>query len=160
MIRAATSQDAEAIAAIYNWYIENTVITFEEIAITSAQMASRIASENDHCPWIIMEEAGQILGYAYVDLWGARPGYRLSRETTVYLHKDAAGAGRGLALYQYLIDKLRETPIHVLIAGIALPNAASVALHEKLGFQKVAHFQEVGRKFEKTIDVGYWQLQL
>jgi phosphinothricin acetyltransferase len=81
-------------------------------------------------------------------------------ESTIYLRPDAAGRGLGTKLYSSLLAELRDRQLHVAIGGIALPNAASVALHEKLGFEKVAHFRQVGNKFDRWVDVGYWQLIL
>ena len=105
-----------------------------------------------------MEDEGQVVGYAYASRWKSRCAYRYSVETTVYLSSAATGKGFGSLLYEHLIAELRQRSIHSLIGGIALPNNASVSLHEKLGFEKVAHFKEVGWKFNQWIDVGYWEL--
>ncbi len=99
-------------------------------------------------------------GYAYASEWKSRCAYRYSVETTVYLHPDARGKGIGTLLYQELIRKLSKLELHAAIGGIALPNDASVALHEKIGFKKAAHFKQVGYKFNKWVDVGYWELIL
>ena len=161
MIRAVRSSDAEAIARIYNQHVLNTIATFEETAVTSQDMAARIA-EIGACslPWLVSEESDAVLGYAYASRWKTRSAYRHSVETTIYL--DAASEGRGLGsqLYGALISQLRPQKIHAAMGGVSLPNEASVRLHEKLGFQKVAHFQQVGFKFDRWIDVGYWQLLL
>lgn len=159
-IRAATSSDAPAIAEIYNWYIANSCCTFEEEPLSDAQMAQKLACVDVDKPWVVLEEEGVLLGYAYASIWKARAAYDRSREVTVYLRRDAAGDGRGRQLYQHLIDELRNEPIHSLIASIALPNASSVALHESLGFTKAGQFSEVGYKFGEFVDVGYWQLIL
>ncbi len=159
-IRAVLPSDAIAIAAIYNWYIANTVITFEECAVSSDTMAERMESIEPATPWYVIEEEDEVLGYAYAAPWKARTAYRNSRETSVYLHRDAGGRGLGTLLYKHLINEMRQTPIHLLIAGIALPNPASIALHEALGFTPVGRFNEVGRKFDRWVDVGYWQLAL
>jgi phosphinothricin acetyltransferase len=160
-IRSATSADAAVIAGIYNHYVLNTSVTFEEEAITAAEMAKRIGEAlGSSLPWLVAVENGTILGYAYASKWKARSAYRHSAEATVYLAKEATGRGFGTQLYTQLIDELRLRRLHVVIGGVALPNEASVALHAKLGFQKVAHFKEVGRKFGHWIDVGYWQLFL
>ncbi|MCH8176144.1 MAG: N-acetyltransferase [Proteobacteria bacterium] len=92
--------------------------------------------------------------------WKQRAAYRFSRETSIYLQQDKFGKGRGARLYQQLIDEIRKTPIHVLIAGIAQPNPGSVALHKKMGFRKIGQFQELGKKFDHFIDIAYWQLTL
>jgi len=161
MIRPAQPGDAEAIARIYNYYILNTVITFEEQPITAQDMAQRmlqITAEN--LPWLVAESAGGIAGYAYASRWKDRSAYRYSVESTVYLDAEARGMGYGSQLYGALLADLRQGEVHVVIGGIALPNEASVRLHEKLGFRKVAHFKEVGYKFGRWIDVGYWELSI
>lgn len=160
MIRTATAADAGAIAAIYNHYVTSTTITFEEEAVTQADMASRIASVSAQLPWYVYEHDGAVTGYAYATPWRVRSAYRFSVETTVYVAPGCARQGIGLQLYSALIDALRCRGIQVVLGGIAQPNPASVALHETLGFEKVAHFKRVGRKFEQWIDVGYWELQL
>ncbi len=123
-------------------------------------MQKRMALADDDHPWFVIEEQGVLVGFTYAAPWKSRAAYEFSCETTVYIAKNCSGKGLGRKLYQRLIDELRESPIHLLVAGIALPNDASVALHEKLGFRKVAHFNEVGFKFGKFIDVGYWQLTI
>lgn len=176
-IRLATLDDSMAIADIYNWYIENTTITFEEQRISAGDMAQRIAVTDQTRPWFVLvvdddeeitaelKSAGDgnrqgILGYACAVRWKDRSAYRYARETSIYLQPAIHGKGFGLGLYQHLIDALRSTDVHTLIAGIALPNEASIALHEKLGFKKVGEFEEVGKKFDNYLNVGYWQLML
>ncbi len=160
MIRSATGKDASAIAAIYNHYIKNTVVSFEEQPISSEEMAGRIESVVPDFPWLILEEAGEVLGYAYASRWNGRCAYRYSAESSVYLDPGAVGRGAGTSLYERLLAELQRMGLHTVIGGIALPNPASVALHEKFGFKKVAHYEEVGFKYERWIDVGYWQLKL
>ena len=161
MIRPANTADAAAIAAIYNHYVVNTRVTFEEEAVPKTEMAQRIADTlTAELPWYAWEETGKILGYAYASKWKSRCAYRYSVESTVYLDQAATGRGLGTKLYSTLLAELRAQKYHGVIGGVALPNAASVALHEKFGFQKVAHFQEVGWKFAQWIDVGYWELML
>jgi L-amino acid N-acyltransferase YncA len=160
MIRPVSRQDAERIASIYNHYVEHTIITFEEDLVPVPEMADRIERVTSAYPWLVLEQDGEVSGYAYATRWRERASYRLSAESTVYLAPDRTGQGMGTALYTVLIDRLREAGLHCVMGGIALPNAASVALHEKLGFRKVAELKEVGRKFDAWIDVGYWQLVL
>jgi len=160
MIRPATVADAGAIAAIYNHFVTGTTITFEEQEVTDAEMASRIASISAQLPWYVYEHDGAVAGYAYATPWRVRSAYRFSAESTVYVAPGYARQGIGLKLYSALIAALRARGMQVLLGGIAQPNPASVALHENLGFEKVAHFKRVGRKFETWIDVGYWELQL
>ena len=159
MIRPATSADAQAIATIYNHYIDNSDVTFETEAVTASEMGRRVG-EIAPLPWLVAEGSSGIIGYADASKWRARHAYRFSVETTVYLHHDASGQGIGSQLYRVLIDDLRARGVHIAIGGIALPNQASVALHEKLGFIECARFNEVGFKFNKWVDVGYWQLLL
>ena len=159
MIRAASEQDAEAIAAIYSHYVTDTIVTFEEEPPSRSEIARRITTvQNAGLPWVVAEENGAILGYAYATPWKDRIGYRFSVETTVYLAKDCVGRGIGTQLYSELFRLLEETGIHSAIGGVALPNDASVALHEKFGMKKVAEFERVGVKFDRWINVGYWQI--
>jgi len=160
VIRQALATDAEAISRIYNHYILNTVITFEEHLVSPGEMAERIAEVTSASLWLIAEQDQSILGYACASKWKGRSAYRFSVETTIYLAPDCFGRGIGTSLYQHLLKQLKDLELHVAIGGIALPNAASLALREKLGFRKVAQFAEVGFKFGKWIDVGYWQLKL
>ncbi|TXS92893.1 N-acetyltransferase [Parahaliea maris] len=161
MIRSATQTDAAAVAHIYNHYVESTVVTFETDPVSDGEMAGRI----DECrhaslPWLVAEDAGEIIGYAYASKWKGRCAYRYAVEATVYLDHRVASHGWGTKLYGELFAQLKQQGLHTVIGGIALPNPASVALHEKFGMEKVAHFREVGFKFDRWIDVGYWQALL
>jgi len=160
IIRKVELRDAEEITAIYNHYIENTIITFEEEPITIDEMASRIETISSQYPYLVYEENGKVVGYAYATQWKTRSAYRYSAENTIYLHPDAKGKGIGSVLFQKFLMEIKNTNLHVLVGGIALPNAASVALHEKFGFKKIGQFEEIGFKFGKWIDVGYWELKL
>ena len=145
MIRDACPGDSAAIARIYNHYIARTIITFEEEEISTRAMADRIAEvQADSLPWLAAEVDGQIVGYAYASKWNGRCAYRYSAEATVYLDPECLGRGYGSRLYERLFALLRELGMHTVIGGIALPNSASVALHEKFGMKKVARFEEVG----------------
>jgi L-amino acid N-acyltransferase YncA len=157
MIRAVQLQDGPQLVEIYNHYIQNTIITFEEEPISAKAMTSRIEEVQSQFPWLVYDVDGQLLGYAYASAWRSRSAYRHSVETTVYLHKDQGGKGIGKMLYDRLLEQLKLRGLHAAIGGIALPNDSSVALHEKCGFEKVAQFKEVGFKFGQWIDVGYWQ---
>lgn len=161
VIRHAEVSDAQAIASIYNYYIANTTITFEEQFVSAEQMAERILEVHAaSLPWLVAEEFGQVIGYAYASKWRARSAYRFSVETTVYLQNEVVSRGVGSQLYEVLFSALKEKGVHVAIGGIALPNKASASLHEKFGMKKIAHFEQVGFKFEKWVDVGYWQAVL
>lgn len=157
-IRVATAADAGAIADIYNYYITDTVVTFEEQAVSPADMAERIQeTASASLPWLVAERRGQVLGYAYASKWKGRCAYRFSLESSVYLRQSYLGLGIGSRLYSELLPILAGRGMHAVIGGIALPNPASAARHEKFGFEKVAQFREVGFKFGQWIDVAYWQ---
>ncbi|MGH8496521.1 MAG: arsinothricin resistance N-acetyltransferase ArsN1 family B [Gammaproteobacteria bacterium] len=156
-IRSASLDDATAVCEIYNHYVLNSVITFEEDPVSPGEMARRIDSDIRK-PWLVAEQNGKLVGYAYAMPWKERVAYRFSAESTIYMAHGHAGQGLGTELYRALIEELRNLGIHCVIGGIALPNAVSIALHERLGFEKVAQFREVGWKHGKWIDVGYWQL--
>jgi phosphinothricin acetyltransferase len=160
-VRAAIGADAAAMARIYNHYVSHSVVTFEETPVSAAEMAVRLAEiDSLELPWLVAEAPGGVQGYAYAGRWKNRCAYRHSVEVTVYVEPAALGRGLGTQLYAALFAVLRQSEVHFAIGGIALPNDASVALHEKFGMRKVAHFSEVGCKFGRWIDVGYWQLLL
>ena len=160
-IRLIAAADSASVADIYNHYVASTIVTFEEEPVAADTMALRIdAVQARGFPWLVAEQAGRVLGYAYAGPWKQRSAYRFSVESSVYIAPDRTGRGLGGALYRELIQRLKALDVHAVVGGISLPNAESVALHEKCGFRQVAHFSEVGRKFERWIDVGYWQLTL
>lgn len=161
VVRSASTADALAVADIYNYYVRNTVITFEEEPVSESDMAVRMAEvQGMSLPWLVAEIGGAVVGYAYANRWKGRSAYRFAAETTIYLENGYEGRGIGATLYRALIPILRSQGIHVAIGGAALPNEASVALHEKLGFERVATFRQVGFKHERWVDVAYWQLLL
>lgn len=158
LLRDARPGDGVALARIYNHYVEDTIITFEEQVVDAAEMDRRVhALQAAQMPWIVAELAGELVGYAYAAKWRERAAYRSSRESSVYLDRALAARGLGSQLYAELLERLRLARVHAVIGGISLPNAASVALHEKFGFEKVAHFPQVGFKCGRWVDVGYWQ---
>lgn len=160
-IRAVAAADAGSIAEIYNHYITDTVVTFEEQPVSRAEMAERIHEiVSAALPWLVVELDGRVAGYAYASKWKGRSAYRFTNEISVYLDRNHLGLGLGSRLYTELLPILAGRGMHAVIGGIALPNPASAALHEKFGFEKVAHFREVGFKFGQWIDVGYWQRTL
>jgi L-amino acid N-acyltransferase YncA len=160
MLRACTPSDASQICSIYNHYVLETVVTFEEVPVRIEDMARRIADVSSRLPWLVYEHDGEIYGYAYATNWKERSAYRYSVESTVYLAPRVARQGIGTLLYLELLKALRDKDVHCVIGGISLPNPASVALHEKLGFTKIGHFREVGWKLGKWVDVGYWEIVL
>lgn len=161
MIRPATDKDAAAIASIYNYYIRNTVVTFEEEIITSQQVLERIEKvRKTGLPWLVAEENEVIIGYAYASKWHERSAFKYTVEVTVYLSEQVVAKGWGTRLYDALFTQLKETSVHTAIGVISLPNDSSVALHEKFGMKKVGHLDEVGYKFGRWLDIGYWQVVL
>jgi L-amino acid N-acyltransferase YncA len=159
-IRPVQVGDAAAICAIYNHYVATTSISFEEAPVPVADMAQRIRDVSAGLAWYVCELDSVVVGYAYATPWRVRSAYRFSVESTVYVSRDHAGRGIGTRLYRTLIEDLRARGIHVVLGGIAQPNPGSVKLHEQFGFEKVAHFKDVGQKFGRWVDVGYWQLTL
>lgn len=156
-IRAVDTADAAMIAEIYNFYVENSHATFEIETVSEAEMRRRIETIAQNYPFWVGEIENELVGYAYAAKYKERAAYRHSVEISVYIKTDAVGKGIGARLYEKLFESLKPLPIHAIIAGISLPNEASVRLHEKFGMEKVAHFREVGFKFNRWIDVGYWE---
>jgi phosphinothricin acetyltransferase len=157
MIRAATLNDAPAICEIYNHYVLHTIITFEEIPVQHDEMEKRISIISASYPWLLYEENGQVLAYAYACKWKERSAYRFTTESGIYVRNDSFGKGIGNLLYSALLKQLSDMKFHSVLGGIALPNERSIALHEKLGFQKVGQLRQVGFKLGQWIDVGYWE---
>ncbi|WP_022940505.1 GNAT family N-acetyltransferase [Psychromonas hadalis] len=160
-IRQCLQSDAYAICEIYNYYVEQSVVTFDEKRISESDMRQRIKSYSKDYPWLVIENGkGVVVGYAYATKWAERSAYKNTAEITVYLHHLASGKGYGTLLYKAILARLKASGFHVVVATIALPNEASIKLQESFGFSKVAHFKEVGCKFDRWIDVGYWQVKL
>ena len=157
-IRPATCADAPALAEIYNPYVVETAVTFEEAPVAPSEMAARVAeADGAGLPFLVAAASGVPAGFACASKWKGRCAYRHTAETTVYVGRDHWRCGLGTALYLELLALLQQAGVHAAIGGIALPNEPSVALHERLGFVQVARFREVGFKFDRWIDVGYWQ---
>jgi len=159
-IRVVSSADAAAICAIYNPYVERTVISFEQSPVSETEMAQRIADYTALYPWLVAEIDRKVVAYAYATRWRTRAAYDYTLESTIYVDEGYTGRGIAGPLYLHLLDELRSRGVRAVVGCIALPNDASVALHEKCGFVKVAHFPQVGRKFERWVDVGFWQATL
>jgi phosphinothricin acetyltransferase len=159
MIRSVTQQDAREIAAIYNYYIEHTAITFETSPLSVQEMSERIRTISQPYPYLAYETSGgEVVGYCYASPWKKREAYRHTVESTVYVSRSAQHKGIGLSLMQALLDALKERSVHAVVACIALPNPQSIGLHEKLGFRQASRFREVGYKQNRWIDVGDWEL--
>ena len=157
-VREAGAGDAEAVAAIYNHYVRETVVTFEEEPVGVEVMAARIGQVvAAGLPWLVAEREGAVVGFAYATPWKERSAYRYSVECTVYVAPGFEGKGLGSALYSELFERLAAREVHEVMAGFVLPNERSVALDESFGMTKVAQFREVGFKFGRWVDVGYWQ---
>lgn len=156
-IRAATIADATAIQAIYAPLVEGTAISFEDIPPSVSEMAARIASTLEGYAYLVAERNGVVLGYAYASQHRARAAYRSSVDVTVYVSEEARRQRVGRALYGSLLPNLAERGFHAAFAGIALPNVGSVGLHEAMGFEPLGVYREVGKKFDRWHDVGWWQ---
>lgn len=160
MIRPVTIEDAQQLVDIYNYYVLNTVVTFDDVPFTVEAFKEKIETIYKTYPFFVFEENNKILGYAYANKWREKPAYKHTVESTVYLHEKAVGKQIGSKLYTELLKHLKDQNYHVIVGGLTLPNDASVKLHEKFGFKQVAHYKEVGLKFDKWLDVGFWQLTL
>ncbi len=160
-IRPARTEDVAAAAAIYAHYVETTAITFDLQVPTEEDWRERLhaAGAAGH-PWMVAVERGAVLGYATAGTFNAKRAYAATVETTVYLTPEATGRGWGSALYGALLTECAARSFHLAVALIALPNPASVALHEALGFRRVGVLAEVGHKLGVWRDVALWQLRL
>eukprot|EP01094_Clydonella_sp_ATCC50884_P025333 TRINITY_DN6617_c0_g1_i1.p1 TRINITY_DN6617_c0_g1~~TRINITY_DN6617_c0_g1_i1.p1 ORF type:complete len:204 (+),score=42.47 TRINITY_DN6617_c0_g1_i1:116-727(+) len=155
-LRLATSNDAPGIHAIYAPIVEHSYTSFEATPPSPDEMAARIEAVLERYPWLVAEHRGRLLGYAYATPHRGRAGYRWSAEVSVYVAADAQRRGVGRALYAALVALLQAQRVVNLYAGIALPNAASVGLHEALGFVPIARYPKVGYKAGAWHDTGWW----
>jgi phosphinothricin acetyltransferase len=158
--RLATAEDAAAIAAIYAPYVRDTIISFETDAPDAAEIAVRIERIGRQYPWLVASADGRVVGYAYACENRSRLAYRWSVDVAVYLDPSAQRKGIGSELYRRLFALLRAQGYVNAFAGISLPNAASVALHEAMGFALIGVYRNVGYKLGAWRDVGWWQLAL
>ena len=158
IVRKVEIEHAAQIAEIYNFYVLNSHSTFETDAVEIYQMQKRVEEVIENYPYFVAEENKKILGYAFASQYKSRCAYKNSAEVSVYVKNDLKQKGIGGMLYEQLFAEILQTEVHALVAGIALPNEASIKLHERFGFEKVAHFREIGFKFGRWIDVGYWEL--
>jgi len=159
-IRKATFDDACIICDIYNYYIENTAVTFETVPISKIEMQKRMEEVITGHLFYVGEINGKIIGYYYTHRWNNRFAYATTAEESIYLDKNEMGKGYGTQLFEHLLDHVDKNKTHVLIAGICIPNEVSVRLHEKFGFMQISCMKEIGRKFDQWRDVGHWQLIL
>lgn len=157
-VRSAGEEDLAPIAAIYNHEVANSIATFDLEPPTTGYWRDRLTSDHPGDHLLVAEhDDGGVLGYAYSTAYRVRPAYRETRETSVYLDASARGRGIGRMLYRSLLDRLAECGMHTAVALVALPNPASVALHESLGFEHVGTMREVGHKFNRRIDTAWYQ---
>jgi phosphinothricin acetyltransferase len=160
MIRLVTPEDAEALSAIYNYYVLNTIVTFEEIPLSAAEMRERIKSVVKDFPWYVYEENGEISGYAFLHYYHTRSAYRFTVEDSIYVKNSRRQNGIGTQLLERLIQDAKRLGKHSIMAILGIPNDASEALHRKYGFQKMADMDELGFKFGAWASVGFWKLRI
>ena len=152
--------DAAACAAIYAPSVESTPISFELVPPDAAEFARRIEHYSATHQFLVAEEDGEVVGYAYACRWAERAAYDWSVEVSVYVHGAHHGRGVGRALYAELFDRLRAQGFRIAVAGVTLPNPASIGLHESMGFEPIGALRDIGWKEGAWRDVGYWQLYL
>ncbi|MFF0890593.1 GNAT family N-acetyltransferase [Streptomyces sp. NPDC003456] len=163
-VRPGVEGDLEALTALYNHYVRETPITFDTTIFTPLERRPWLLSHPEDGPHRLMVATepgtGRILGYATSSPFRAKPAYATSVETTVYVAPDAGRRGIGTLLYEALFAALSAEDLHRAYAGVALPNEASVRLHERFGFQHVGTYREVGRKFDRYWDVAWYEKPL
>ncbi|MDR1470331.1 MAG: GNAT family N-acetyltransferase [Spirochaetaceae bacterium] len=160
MIRPVTLEDAQAMCDIYNYYVLNTVVTFEEEPVDAAEMRARIETVTKDLPWYVYEEDGELIAYAYLHAYHPRCAYRFTVEDSIYVKNGRQKTGIGTQLLESLINGARKCGKHSIMAILGIPNDASCALHKKCGFQKMADMDELGFKFGRWTDVSFWKLRL
>ena len=158
MIRQVKAEDAAQIASIYNHYINETTVTFENEALSYREMKDRINAISTSCPYFVYEENGAILGYCYAHPWKERAAYAKTYEISIYLDKNATGKNIGTKLIQKLIEECKKINCHALIACITAENEGSIRFHLRHGFKQVSSFKEVGYKFNRYLDVNDYEL--
>jgi L-amino acid N-acyltransferase YncA len=156
-IRAATEADVAGIAAVYDEQVRTGISTFDLEPPLPSYWSHHLASHEPGDHFLVADEGDAILGFAHAGGYRSRPGYRLTRETSVYLEPQARGRGLGRRLYDELLPLVAADGIHVVLALVALPNPASVGLHESCGFEHLGTMREVGRKFDRWIDTAWYQ---
>lgn len=160
LVRDFEDRDVAPAAAITNEFIKHTPIHFGTVPYTLQEFREIWIEGKAKYPWVAAEVDGRFAGYAKAGVWRARDAYRLTAEVGLYVDPVFHRRGVGKALYTEVLNRLRKAGFHTAIGGVTLPNAASVGLHESMGFKKAGEFREVGRKFEQWHDVGFWQLML
>jgi phosphinothricin acetyltransferase len=156
-IRQIQDDDIVRVTEIYNWYILNTIVTFETEVINPSAMKERVQEKVEKYDWLVGELDQKVIGYAYYGSFRSRPAYSHTVELTIYLDQESIGKGFGKSLYGELIQSAEKHGFRELIGVIALPNPGSTVLHQKLGFEEIGVLKRVGHKFDRYIDVGIWQ---
>lgn len=156
-VRQIVIGDAPSVQAIYAPYVTDTTVSFEEVPPDIMEVERRIAAILPRYPYLVAEEDGRVVGYAYASEHRTRAAYRTSVDVTVYVAPGAQRSGVARRLYSHLLPAAASLGYHAAFAGIALPNLASVGLHEAMGFEPIGIYREVGRKFDAWHDVGWWQ---
>jgi phosphinothricin acetyltransferase len=159
-VRAATLDDLAPLTAIYNHYIIHSAITFDLHPFTPAARRGWFDDHADAGPHRLLvatDRQGHCMGYSSSSRWRPKPAYDTTVEVSVYCHPDARGRGCGSALYEALFETLQGEDVQMMVAGVSLPNPASLALHERFGFRPVGVFHSVGRKFDKLWDVAWFE---
>ena len=157
---ADPDRDSTSMLAIYRYFVANSIATFDEVAPSEDEFAFKIRSILPTYPWLVAEIDDQVIGYAYASQHHPRVGYRWTAEVSVYVSESATGMGIGTILYDSLLNILAHQGLKTLLAIISVPNPASEALHKKLGFEKVGHFEGIGFKFGQWQQTGWWQKQI
>jgi L-amino acid N-acyltransferase YncA len=160
LVRDAEERDAAACAAIYAPYVTDTAITFESEPPSAAEMAARIAAAQRSHAWLVLENDGRVVGYAYGSVWKTRAAYRWACEVSAYLEPGRRRTGGGRMLYEALLERLSARGFRVAIAGMTLPNAASVGFHRAMGFEPVGTYRRIGFKHGAWHDVAWTQRTL
>ena len=156
-IRQANTADSSRLLQIYRPIVENTTTSFELVAPNEEQFAKRISSAIASHDWLVMEDGEELCGYAYATTHRAREAYKHAVETSVYVNSNYQRSGVGKKLYEALFESLQSRVFHNAYAGIALPNAPSLALHESVGFEPIGVFRDIGYKHGAWHDVSWWQ---
>lgn len=159
-LRVARPEDAADVLAIYGPIVSSTAISFEEVVPTVEEMGQRILATLQNYPYLVATRDSRVIGYAYASQHRARAAYRWAVDVTVYIASSERRVGVGRRLYEALLPILAKQGFRSIYAGISLPNAGSVGLHESLGFNHIGTFPEVGYKLGKWHDVGYWRFEL
>ena len=162
-VRPATLDDLEALTDIYNHYVVNTAITFDLQTFAASERRGWFDDHRDAGPHRLLvatDASNRCLGYASSSRWRPKPAYNTTVETSVYCHPEALGRGCGTALYTALFAVLESEDVHWMVAGVSLPNPASVSFHQRFGFRPVGVFHSVGRKFDRLWDVAWFERPL